>query len=185
MKIIGIVGAEQGSECVTALKKLLTQKKQKSAVIKDSEIQDAEMLASLRQSGLDVLIVKIGKGQKNKLIDYDIIFSDGETEILLDQILTVKKGCTILLINSDIHNHVVADNVKKVNVITYGLNPKSSITASSITEESFMCSVQRKIMTCNEKEIEPCEFSVPFLTKDIYKMLPVICAFMVLNGPNF
>lgn len=185
MKIIGIVGAEPGSESIAALKKILTEKNQKMAVLKDSDVHDVEMLTELQQSGLDILVIRISLGQKNKFIDYDIIFSDGETEILLDQILTVKKGCTILIINSDIHNHVVADNMKKINVITYGLNSKSSITASSINDESFMCSIQRKIITCSGTEIEPCEFSVPFLTKDIYTMLPVICVFMVLNGPNF
>lgn len=68
------------------------------------------------------------------------------------------------IINTD--KNIVLDyfnSLKHKIIITYGLNAKSTITASSLDvneDVSFICSIQRSITTSNGNEIEPMEFPI-------------------------
>ena len=48
------------------------------------------------------------------------------------------------------------------NVITYGFNTKSTVTASSVNEESIFICLQRTIINRMGKPIEPQEICVPY-----------------------
>ena len=65
-----------------------------------------------------------------------------------------------LVINADeVINLGLLENMN-VNVITYGFNSKSTVTTSSVNEESLLLCVQRTILNINNKKIEPQEISV-------------------------
>lgn len=67
------------------------------------------------------------------------------------------KNCKYLVISADIDNSAIElNNNIKLNVITFGFNQKSTITASSVEDELMIC-IQRKIYNINGKVIEPQE----------------------------
>ena len=72
------------------------------------------------------------------------------------------RGDYITLLNTD--EKITADIDKKSLLITYGLNPLATVTASSMKEEAgktvFSCCLQRSIVTLKGKIIEPQEFPV-------------------------
>ena len=49
----------------------------------------------------------------------------------------------------------------KTNVITYGFNTKSTVTASSVKEDSILICLQRNIQNYIEKQLEPQEIFIP------------------------
>lgn len=65
-----------------------------------------------------------------------------------------------LIINAD--EEINFDLLKNVNanVITYGFNSKSTITASSVKEDNVLLCIQRGIQNLNQKEIEQQEISI-------------------------
>lgn len=70
----------------------------------------------------------------------------------------VISNSAISLINADIKDNLkILDNVKG-RVITYGFNPKSTITVSSVNEENISICIQRIIEDVNNNKIEPIEY---------------------------
>lgn len=75
------------------------------------------------------------------------------------------KNLQYLIISSDIDSsYIKINNNVKINVITFGFNQKSTITASSV-EENLILFIQRKIVDINKKTIEPQEIEVKTVSK--------------------
>ncbi len=74
---------------------------------------------------------------------------------------------------------------KKVPILTYGLNPLATVTASSICVEegcmAFFCCLQRSIVTLQGKIIEPQEISMRLPTEDISAGLAFAALGLVLS----
>lgn len=90
-----------------------------------------------------------------------------ETILVLGKIATnkeiVKKIITkakYLIINSDREENLELINEIDVNVITYGFNSKSTITASSVNEDEMLICVQRRLEDRENNEIEPQEIKI-------------------------
>lgn len=71
-----------------------------------------------------------------------------------------------LVINSDMESSFEAINNMKLNIITFGFNSKSTITASSV-EENFLICLQRNIIDISGKTIEPQEFKFEIFDKKL------------------
>lgn len=71
------------------------------------------------------------------------------------------------VINSD--EKILLHEIKMINgsVITYGFNTKSTITTSSVNEESILICIQRMIKNRLEEEIEPQEMEVKIDTNKV------------------
>lgn len=65
-----------------------------------------------------------------------------------------------LIVNADEEINLSLIEDMNLNVITYGFNSKSTITASSVKEDNVMLCVQRNIQNANEEKIEPQEICV-------------------------
>ena len=65
-----------------------------------------------------------------------------------------------MIINSDIeiNNEILKD--VETNIIDYGLNQKSTVTASSISNENIIICLQRNIKNINGKIIETNETKI-------------------------
>lgn len=64
----------------------------------------------------------------------------------------------ISVINTDIKDNLkVLDNLNGM-VITYGFNPKATVTASSVNDDNIAICIQRVIEDMKGKEIEPIEY---------------------------
>ncbi len=77
------------------------------------------------------------------------------------------KNAKYIVINSDIdNNNLEIINNMKLNVITFGFNQKSTITASSVEENLMLC-LQRKIIDINKNVLEPQEIQVKIFNKKL------------------
>ena len=83
----------------------------------------------------------------------------------------------------------------RATVITYGMNPRASVTVSSIDQDikditSIQCCIQRKLMTIEGKVIEPQEFSIKIpepTPMNIQNILGVVTTIIVAGkqiGPS-
>ena len=94
----------------------------------------------------------------------------------------IKIGNT-LIINGDIS---YKENINLIDMytITYGLSNRSTVTASSIDQNSFTYCLQRKIYTIYGEEILPQEFNVFFRKEpdDIYPYLEFITLLLLCGN---
>ena len=70
-----------------------------------------------------------------------------------------------LIINSDIDTGLNTIENTNSNVITYGFNPKSTVTASSLENDDALICIQRNIKNINNDILEPQEIKVENVDK--------------------
>ena len=71
---------------------------------------------------------------------------------------------------------IIAIENLDLKVITYGFNSKSTVTASSITEEEMLICVQRNIINIKGKKIEPQEINIEKdIMLDNYDNMYIMC----------
>ncbi len=83
-----------------------------------------------------------------KNITFETIIINKELKNLEEKINVIENICNkskYLIINTDIKLDLNLDNNKKINIITYGLNQKATVTISSITDNSILIDLQRNI----------------------------------------
>ena len=96
------------------------------------------------------------------------------------------KNSKYLVINADMDSSLEIVNNMKLNIITFGFNSKSTITASSV-EENFLICVQRKIENINKEVLEPQEIEVKILEKKLSNSshnLKGIASILLIYGKN-
>lgn len=78
-------------------------------------------------------------------------------DIVLEKFL---KDAKYLLINTDINLSLYNENNSELQIITYGMNQKATVTASSIKDDEVLICVQRNMLNLENKIIEMQEFKV-------------------------
>ena len=79
------------------------------------------------------------------------------------------KNLQYLVISADIDNSCLELNNNIIlNIITFGFNPKSTITASSVEDELMIC-IQRKIFDTNKNPLEPQDIKAKIISKNMQK----------------
>lgn len=110
--------------------------------------------------------------QKVDFIDLDINIIENFKNIRFDIILIadlknynrnnnfkkIVSNAYISVINTDIKDNLnVLDNLNGM-VITYGFNPKATVTVSSVSDDNMSICIQRVIGDMRGKKIEPIEY---------------------------
>lgn len=98
---------------------------------------------------------------KNIMFETIAIFSSKETIFKKNEMIAnIIKKAKYLIMNSD--EKILLDEIKMIsgNIITYGFNTKSTITTSSVNEESILVCIQRTIKNRLEEVIESQEIEV-------------------------
>lgn len=123
-----------------------------------------------------------------KNIKFNIIAIFNNNNIIISKEEVIKniiQKANYLVINADKEINLNLLQDLKVNAITYGFNSKSTVTASSVSEEEVLLCIQRNIQDLNKKEIELQEISIqkvtPKLDTDIIMGLATI---LILEGKN-
>ena len=110
----------------------------------------------------DITLININKNSiKNlKNVRFDVIVIMEKMEDKNDKkiIMQICKNLKYLIVNSDIEITELS-NIK-TNIITFGLNHKSTVTFSSITDDMILVSVQRSFFNTNNKLIEVGEYEM-------------------------
>lgn len=120
----------------------------------------------LNLSDSSVLYIKEKSIENIRNIKFETILLAREFK-KVDILKTMLKDTKYLIVNSDIETNLnILDNLE-LTVITYGFNSKSTITASSVTDDDFLICIQRNLFDVNGKEIETQEINVSKAKMDI------------------
>lgn len=149
MLFIGIVSEEKNEKHI---KDILKQKIENENVVFINE-KNIENIKNIKFK-----IIVLNKGIDNKNIK----------NILLN--------AEYLILNSDINVKIDLIESLDLKVITYGFNSKSTVTASSVTEEEMLICVQRNIINIKGKKIEPQEINIEKdIMLDNYDNMYIMC----------
>ncbi len=90
---------------------------------------------------------------------------------------------TNCIVNADSLSNLKDTNLTGLCPITCGLSIRSTVTASSISEDGFIYCLQRSIFDMNGLEISPQEFKVSWRKKpdDIYPYLELVTLLLLCN----
>ena len=149
MFFIGIVSEEKNEKHI---KDILKQKIENENVVFINE-KNIENIKNIKFK-----IIVLNKGIDNKNIK----------NILLN--------AEYLILNTNINVKIDLIENLDLKVITYGFNSKSTVTASSITEEEMLICVQRNIINIKGKKIEPQEINIEKdIMLDNYDNMYIMC----------
>ena len=103
---------------------------------------------------------------KNIRFETILVMNLNKVEQAEESLNELVKNAKYLAINADMESRLEIINNRELNIITFGFNSKATIIASSV-EESFIISVQRKIIDIYNKIIEPQEIEVKIREKKL------------------
>jgi UDP-N-acetylmuramate-alanine ligase len=142
--------------------------------------------------GTEISIEKIyaGSGDSDSFIEnnFDVLIInslDTDKTIYIGKNKKDAENNRIILLNSDEKNifKALQNNVGSASVITYGLNSKACVTASSISDATVQFCIQRALPTLTGEVMEQQEFTVKAdtLNNDVNSILAAVTA-AILNG---
>jgi len=101
-----------------------------------------------------------------------------------NQICSTVSPDTFLIIDSDSISPLDIVCQQKVYLITYGLNSKATLTASSLGDNQIFLCLQRTVIDINKNEIEPQEFSI-FKNDnyDVTELMSIVATSIVCGVP--
>ncbi|MBQ3414110.1 MAG: hypothetical protein IJH39_01915 [Clostridia bacterium] len=103
-----------------------------------------------------------------------LIINDNLSEFknMLKTLENIIKNSEYIILNSDLDIKIDVTNFVKKKIITFGFNPKSTVTTSSITEENILIDLQREIITLENNIVEPEEMLLKTNgNNDVYEKL--------------
>lgn len=161
MPFIGIVAKENDSNFI------------KNGILKNAKFNRFE-------------IININKNsiQNIKNIKFDCLIINENIESFLKDskyLENIINKAIYIIINSDIENNLYLFKHTGANVITYGLNAKSSLTVSSIKEENILLCIQRSIEGANKEVIEEQEININLKKNNVNKVYNVLAIFAILQ----
>lgn len=206
MVVAGVIGSKNNSIILKNISSLISNKSVKLSIIELQNFQESssEVLQSylneLSRNNIDTAVIYINeesiKFVYNISIEFDIMlfymdnnnlkFLEANKDNFTHVIKRIKKD-GFLLVNSDILLFQDILEGKALHFVTYGFNSKANITASSVgdglSEEFFLCSLQRPNINIRKEVAEPQEFKLKrfYSNASDYEMLAVIAFGIVLG----
>lgn len=199
MLFIGFIVDDIKNELVSVVHKTFSAAGLKPSIVVLNQIEYRgeqtikQYLAELQKCEVDVVIFLIEfKRMLCKLpndIQLDIIVSIGnlkneaislqQTEFIKQTYRRIRKQ-GVLIINGDDEDLPELIRGLITHIVTYGFNPRATITASSVDDSMngahYIFCLQRTIWNIKGKKVEPHEFSVKLLKhskKDVYNVLAI------------
>ena len=118
---------------------------------------------------------------KNIKFETIIVNREFEDEDSLNKLIAKSE---YVIVNEDIGTIIDLLKDIKSNIITYGFNSKSTITMSSVTDDSIQVSVQRNIIS-KKSEVEQQEISLNKEAKsDVYDIMLLISLLLIHNNED-
>lgn len=158
-------------------------------IISDSKSEKIiKMILDERLDKSNNIIVINSKSVENlKNIKFETVLIANNNNIIKENKETLNKiinNTKYLIINADIELELQFEEQVELNVITFGFNPKATITASSVEDDILLC-IQRNIKDIEGKTIEQQEMKIRFFGENIginTNNLMGISAIMLLYG---
>jgi len=127
-------------------------------------------------------VAEISYVTKNKDVSkFDIVVISEKSKI---QICNTISQDSFLIINSDIISPLDISCNQRVYIITFGLNSKATLTASSLEGNHIFLCLQRTVIDINNNEIEPQEFLINNNNEyDIDQLMSIVATSIVCGLP--
>ena len=145
---------------------------------REFEIIKAEVEKRITNSKLNLIRIKSHNIENMQNIKFDSIIIHQELSKLKEKLYYLEKilhSAQYVILNMDLNENMDILEGKKGMVITYGLNQKSTVTVSSITEDMILIALQRNVYNRKNKMIEVGEKKVAVQdgNKKVYEELIV------------
>lgn len=117
----------------------------------------------------NIIIINSKSVENLKNIKFETVLIANNNNIIKENKETLNKiinNTKYLIINADIELELEFEEPVELNVITFGFNPKATITASSVEDDILLC-IQRNIKDINEKTIEQQEMKIRIFEENI------------------
>ena len=153
---------------------------------KNEELLKKTIIQNLKEYNLNINIIVINEVniENIKNVKFDSIIINEDNILISDKNKILKKilsQVNFLILNSDIYSNIeIIDNLK-LNIITFGLNSKATLTASSIEKDNICISLQRSIKTKKGNIIEPKEISKKTNKEDVYRAIIGYILFLIYS----
>lgn len=140
-------------------------------IISDSKSEKLiKMILDEKLGKVNNIIIINSKSVDNlKNIKFETILIANNNAIIKENSEAINKivaNTKYLIINADIELEFQLDEKVELNVITFGFNPKATITASSVEDDVLLC-IQRNIRDIEENLIEQQEIKITFFGENI------------------
>ncbi len=135
----------------------------------------------------NIIIINSKSVENLKNIKFETVLIANNNNIIKENKETLTKiisNTKYLIINADIELELQFEEQVELNVITFGFNPKATITASSVEDDILLC-IQRNIKDIRENIIEQQEMKITVFEENIginTNNLMGISAIMLLYG---
>ncbi|MCI8700591.1 MAG: hypothetical protein HFJ47_04560 [Clostridia bacterium] len=153
----------------------------------EKQVNEIKKVLSRQDKEKDIQIIAINSKSIENIVNikFETIVIIDSIDKLYDKIECLRKiisNAEYLIINSDFSLESEILNDIEIKIITYGLKQKSTITASSIQEESIIICTQRKIRNIQDEIIEPKETKINIQhNKKIYEILAIYSIIILYN----
>ena len=167
MLFVGVIGENKDYRLLNKrIKKEISKFKEKLELI---DIDD-KSIDNLKNVKFDtIVILSFPKKLKNKIYE----------------IRKILEGCKYLIINADIDRNKTLIEELQFDILTFGLNQKSTITASSIGDNNMIICLQRNIKNVYQELIEPNEFNIKYnenIDNNVYNCLAYFSILLLYNA---
>lgn len=166
MLFVGVIGENKDYRLLNKrIKKEISNFKEKLELI---DIDD-KSIDNLKNVKFDtIVILSFPNKLKNKVYE----------------IRKILESCKYLIINADIDINKTLIEELQFDILTFGLNQKSTITASSIGDNNMIVCLQRNIKNVYQELIEPNEFNIKFdenIDNNVYNCLAYFSILLLYN----
>ena len=123
---------------------------------------------------INVIIINESNIDNIKNVLFETVIINEDNYLIrnkMDSLKQILAKCKFLILNSDMDINLESIYKLKLAVTTYGLNLKSTVTASSIEDEKLQICIQRSIRNIYNEIIEPKEIYVYAKKNDVYRVM--------------
>ena len=158
-------------------------------VISDSKSEKtiSELLEKKLGNHNNIIVINSKSVENIKNIKFETVLILNNNKIIEENsnaFSKIIKNSRYLILNADIELQLKMEEHIELNIITFGFNPKSTITASSVEENILIC-IQRNLKDINNKMLEQQEIKISFFEENIginTNNLIGISAILLLDG---
>lgn len=150
----------------------------------DSNFIKNEILRNSLNTKFEIVNISKRSLENIKNITFESLIINNDVNEMLKTskyLENIIKRAKYLIVNSDISNDLNFFNNNNLNVLTYGLNAKATITVSSIKEDKVLIYIQKNLESISNKVIEEQEFNIKVVKNNIQKTYNMLAIFTLLS----
>lgn len=143
-----------------------------------------KILENIKDINMNIININFQTIENIQNVKFETIVIDNNLEKLKNKINYLEKICInskYVLLNTDVNLGIDIFDAKKINIITYGLNQKATVTVSSIKDTDISIYIQRNIKNIRNEIIEVEERNIKIKEKCKIKAYEILIIYMILR----